>query len=310
MKASLKSSRGKDILIYLLFVAIAFVFWVMLSLDSEAQREIDVAVEITDVPDSVTFLLPPPQAVSVSVKGKGYQLITYAWGHSARLRLKFSDYLSGGRMFLSKVKFESHLREVFGQGVSIISVRPDSISLPYTIGPGVRVPVRIVADVKANLQSIVNGPLMSSSDSVTVYSAHPIASLSEVTTEPIELSGLKDTTRVTATLAHIDGARIVPDKVTVTIPVEPLISKRRNVTIAVKNLPEGGTLITFPSKTELSYLIPMSLYNRDIPLNAYVDYSDIQQGSGKLPVRLGAVPDICRGLSVKPDSVEYILEQN
>lgn len=311
MANSLKSSRGKDILVYLLFVAIAFVFWVMLSLDSEAQRDIDVAVEVIDVPDSVTFLQAPPASINVSVKGKGYQLISYAWGHKATLRIKFLDYVTAdGRMALSKSKLESSLRDMLGQGVSIMSVRPDSIALPFTVGPGVRVAVKVVADVRANLQSVVHGPLECDVDSVTLYSASGASGVSEIMTEPIHLRELKDTTRVTVAIARVPGMRVVPDKVTVTVPVEPLISKRRNVTVAVKNLPDGSSLIAFPSKIELSYLIPMSLYNRDIPVSAYVDYEDIRQGSGKLPVRLGAVPDICKGLSAKPDSVEYILEQD
>lgn len=35
--AALKSSRGQNVLLYLLFVAVAFVFWVFLSLDTEVR---------------------------------------------------------------------------------------------------------------------------------------------------------------------------------------------------------------------------------------------------------------------------------
>ena len=54
--AALHSSRGQNVLLYLLFVAVAFVFWVFLSLDTEVQRDFDVPVELQDVPDSVTII--------------------------------------------------------------------------------------------------------------------------------------------------------------------------------------------------------------------------------------------------------------
>ena len=68
--AALKSSRGQNVMLYLLFVAVAFVFWVFLSLDTEVQRDFDVPVELQDVPDSVTVIGQIPPSIGVSVKGK------------------------------------------------------------------------------------------------------------------------------------------------------------------------------------------------------------------------------------------------
>ena len=49
-----RTSTGKNVLLYMLFVAVAFFFWMLMSLDSEIQREFDVPLEITDIPDSIT----------------------------------------------------------------------------------------------------------------------------------------------------------------------------------------------------------------------------------------------------------------
>lgn len=51
VSTALRSSRGKDVLTYLMFVAVAFVFWVFLSLDTEVQRDFEVPVEIVEIPD-------------------------------------------------------------------------------------------------------------------------------------------------------------------------------------------------------------------------------------------------------------------
>lgn len=106
----------------------------------------------------------------------------------------------------------------------------------------------------------------------------------------------------------IAGVRIIPDVVTVTVPVEPLISKKRKISIEVTNRPDDRNLITFPSKIEISYLVPMSAYNDDYPVKAYVDYRQARSSVKKLPVTLSALPSVYHNLSFAPDSVEYIIE--
>ncbi len=167
---ALHSSKGKDMLLYLMCVCVAFVFWVLLSLDSEVQRDYEVPVELTDVPDSVIVIGNIPSHMGVSVQGKGTQLLRYMWGRLPELKIKFSDNITEKNVFsLSKVKIDSRLRDYFGQGVQIMSVRPDSVRVTYTTAPGVSLPIIINADVHPSLQSIINGPITANVDSVKVY---------------------------------------------------------------------------------------------------------------------------------------------
>ena len=148
-------------------------------------------------------------------------------------------------------------------------------------------------------------------DSVTLYSVADLPrSLKFVSTEPIVKSDLNDTMRYEVAVKPISGVRIIPDKVVVTVPVEPLISRKRNVRIDVNNMPEGVSLITFPSKIEISYLVPMSAYNDDYQMKAYVDYRNVKPSRRKLPVTISAVPSVYHNVSFSPDSVDYIIENS
>ena len=102
--------------------------------------------------------------------------------------------------------------------------------------------------------------------------------------------------------------RIIPDVVTVTVPVEPLIAKKRKIALEVSHRAEGKNLITFPSNIEISYLVPMSAYNDEYPVKAYVDFRDARPNTRKLPVGLSTLPDVYHNVSFTPDSVEYIIE--
>ena len=307
--AAIKSSRGQNVLLYLLFVAVAFVFWVFLSLDTEVQRDFDVPVELQDVPDSVTVIGQVPQSLDVSVKGKDSQLIRFLWGKLSPVKLKWQDNVEGHALVLTHQKLDSRMREYFGNGVQIVSCRPDSLRIPFTTQPGVKVKLMVQADIHPNLQYIISGPITANVDSVTLYSVTDLPhNLKYVSTEPIVKSNLKDTMRYEIRVKPIAGVRIIPETVTVTVPIEPLIMRKRFVGIEVENLPDETNLITFPSKVEISYLVPMSAYNDDYPVKAYVDFRAAQPSRKKLAVSLSSMPVIYHNISFTPDSVEYIIE--
>ncbi len=308
---AMRSSKGKDVLLYLLFVCVAFVFWALLSLDSEQQRDFEVPVEIDEVPDSVTVIGSLPSSLNVAVQGKGYQFLKYNWGRMPVLKLKFADNEPDDHFFsLSRVKIDGRLRDYFGNGVLINSVKPDSIKLAYTTRPGVKLPLHVVADIHPNLQCIISGPIRASVDSVTVYSINDIPrSMTSVSTEAIIRTGLKDTTRYEVRINAIPGMRVIPDRVTVTVPVEPLIMKKRSIAIEAVNLPNDINLITFPSKIDVSYLVQMSAYSDDFPIKVYVDYNNVSPSGSRIPVSLSLVPEIYHNVTLATDSVEYIIER-
>lgn len=309
LSAALHSSQGKDVLTYLMFVLVAFVFWVFMSLDSEMQRDFEVPVEITEVPDSVTMLVTPPATLAVSVRGKDSQLLRFMWGHMSPLKFKWKDNLSGGELNIPSSRLDTKIREYFGSGVEMVACRPDSIHVPFTTLPGVKVKLVVKSDVRPNIQYILSSAPYADVDSVSLYSATDIPhSIKSVTTEPLVKQGLKDTTRYEVKIQPIEGIRIVPDLVTVTVPVEPLISRKMSAEIVAEGVPAGKHLVTFPSRVEVSYLVPMSSYGIDFSVRAFVKYEDTRLPGNWLPVSLSSMPGFCHSVSFTPEKVEYIIE--
>lgn len=212
---------------------------------------------------------------------------------------------------LPRPKLESRLREYFGQGVQIQSMRPDSLRIRYTTVPGVMVKLDINSDIHTDLQYVLSGPITANVDSVRVFAPNGLpSSVTEVITEPLIRSGLRDTSRFEVAVMPMDGMRIIPDRVIVTVPVEPLIVKKKKVRIDVTGLPDGVGLITFPSVAEVSYLVPMSFYNDDYPVSAYVDFHTIDNRRQRAKLNLTPMPELYHNVIVEPDSVEYIIEKH
>lgn len=309
-RGALKTPRGKDVVTYLVFVCVAFVFWLLLSLDTEVQRDYDIPLEISGVPDSVTMISGVPKTINVGVQAKGAQLLPYNWGRISPLKLHFHEYVVDDNTWaVSSAKLESKVRDYFGGGMIINTIRPDSLRLIYTALPGEKVPLKVRVDVEPNLQCIISGPVTADVDSVMVYSPGRGSRIpSQVETELISRRNLKDTTFVEVKLRGVRGVRLIPDRVKVCIPVEPLIWKKQTVKVGCVNLPHNCDLITFPSKIDVSYLVPMSRYNESISIGVAVNFREIVVSNHKAPVRLTDSPTFIRNVSLDPDSVEYVIE--
>ncbi|MCM1348862.1 MAG: hypothetical protein NC338_05565 [Firmicutes bacterium] len=303
-------TRGSDLLVFLVCLGIATVFWLFLSLYEEVERDYDVPLAVENVPDSIVIVETLPASFNVVVQGKGVQFLKFLW-HSVRpLKVNFNDFASSSGQFnIPRQKLDALFREYFGQGVKIVNLRPESIKATFTSNVGRRVAVDLVTDIKTNIQYVVSGPIKANIDSVMIYSANELpANLTSVSTYPLIRSGLKDTTEFVVKIKPIEGIRIIPDQVKVKVPVEPLISKKWTVPIEVMNQSSDSKLIIFPSAAEVSYLVPMSQYNHDLNVKLFVDFANINRNTQKVKVQSSAVSGIFRNFSFTPDSVEYIIE--
>ena len=306
------STRGREILLFLVFLLISYIFWLLLTLNNEVQEDLEVPITLTNVPDSVTLISDVPPSLKVSVRDKGSSLVRYSWGEVPTMKINWDNYRhSSGKFLLGTADLNARLRDYFGANSQIVTITPDSMRINYTTSPGRRVAVKVNADVHPALGWTVFGPVTANVDSVWLYSVDDLPhSLNSVETVPIVRSGLKDTTKFDARIEPIPGVRIIPDRIILTVPVEHLIARKQYVSVIGKNVPNDYTLITFPSKVEVSYLVPMSEFNSEpYVLKAYVDYNEARHArNGKLKVTMSLMPELYRNASMTPDSVEYIIE--
>lgn len=315
MKAVARSSRGKDSLIFTLFLCVSYVFWLLLTLNDEVQEDIDIRFEITGVPTGTTIISEVPEVISASIRDKGTTLARFVWGNPPSLKIKFSELSRSDdneRLVMSDAELSGRLRNIFGPAGRIQSVKPDSLSLYFTERPGRKIAVKLDIEAKPSLQSVISGPITVSPDSVTVYSVKRLPSRTKsISTVRLSLSDLTDTACVEAELTAIPHARMVPDRVKVSIPVEPLIAKRRTIPVKVIGVPQGFDMYTFPANVTISFLVPMSYYSLDDTGGfAVVDYSSgrhDRQSQAKLPVKLMNLPEYYHNISAETDSVEYLI---
>lgn len=307
------TSAFHDLVLFLVFVAISTFFWIILALNDNAQGSYNVKVAINNCPDSVTFISDIPEKLHVTVRDKGTSIWRNHYRHPT-MNINFKEYADAGELRYSKNDIITSLKSIFGPSAQIVSISLDSLYLEYTSNKGKRVPVVVDADVSAASGSIIEGFTKASPSNVLVYGDQKVLdTIHKVRTERLILSDLSENTTVEVHLRKISDARILPSKVNVTVPVEPLVKKKASITITPVNVPHGESLLLFPSKVPVEYYVAMSRLNDDDDpeIVLEVDFKAIPPShNGKLHVRVERYPDRLKNLSLINDSVEFTIVKN
>lgn len=311
--AALRSPRGRDTAMFMLFLVISFILWSVLTLNEEEQRDLRMPLRITHVPDSVTLISRGPEALSVSLRTRGTKLIKMTWGGAPTINVDFRAYRSKGALHLTSADLKALVRNAAG-GAQVNVVYPDSIVIPFTSHLGYRLPVR--ADYKVTpgpRASLVGRPSLSC-DSVSVFMTDD-TSLPEgfrsVSTEPVRILGLEHNTTRRVKLLGPPDSRVIPDSIDISFVVEPMIFKSRKVVIEPVNVPEGIKLITFPAQVDAYFMVPMSAYTRgEAHFRVVADYSTINPTSKMVHLVPVDVPDALHNVQLNVDSAEFIIERH
>lgn len=312
LRRLLRSSQGKDILIFLCFICVSYVFWVILTLNDDIQQDVNVNMEIVNIPENYKFITEPPRYLQVGLRDKGTVLANYALSGAKTLKIDYNDFAfdeSNDRITLTARQLNAKVRGLFDPTTQIVSLRPDSLNFIVTDRAPNLARVIPVAEVSAASQFVISGPITVSPDTVKVYSArHLRVRPSTVRTVQVTRRELKDTLVVAVRLQSEPGTRIEPSEVKLTVPVEPLISKSREVGVQLIHTPDNTNVVVFPSRVKVSYLLPMSLYNAENNVvTVTADFAE--HNNGKIPLSIGALPDYYRSVELSVDSVEYLIER-
>ncbi|MDE5887899.1 MAG: hypothetical protein K2H46_09985 [Muribaculaceae bacterium] len=306
-----ESSSFHNVMVFMVFVVISASFWFILALNDSVQDSFNVKVQITNVPDSITFISDIPEKIHVSVRDKGTNLWRNGYMRQPVVHINFREYGENGHLLFSKNDLSSALKNVFGANAQIASVSIDSISLVYTDHKGRRVPVQVQSKVTAALGFTRVGEIKISPSNVLVYGDKGIIdTIHKVETDMIRLDNLSETTTREVNIKRLKGIRIIPSKVKVEIPIEPLVKKVALITLTPVNVPEGESLLLFPSKVPVEYYVAMSrLDDDDDPdIHLDVDFNGIAEShNGKLKIEVKKYPDRFLNLSLQSDSVEYTI---
>lgn len=305
------SGLNKEFLIFLFFLALSGAFWLLMTLNETMEREFKIPMRLTGVPRNAVVTGELPDTVRVTVRDKGFTLVTYDF---RPLVFRFSNYADEdegkGVIPLTDVQ-KQVLSQMYGSS-KLLQVKPGAFDFYFTYGTSKKVPVvfrgKITTSKSYYLAHTEFYPSM-----VTVYAnKQQLDKLQTVEIEPFNYRNLQDTIRQAVKIRKIRGVKIVPPTVRLSVYPDVLTEEAIDVPITAINMPPGMVLRTFPSKVTVRFTIGASLF-RTIKPNLFkvvVDYEELAANpSDKCTLQLRSVPRSVSKASLEIDRVDYLLEQ-
>lgn len=309
------SSLNKEFLIFLFFLLLSGAFWLMMALNETYEEELKVPVRLVGMPRNAVMTDEPADTVKVTVRDKGFTLVTYKYGHWFRpLTFKFATYANEdqGHGAIPAADIIKQVQAQLYGSSKLLSVKPEKLDFYFTYGASKKVPIRFRGKISTSksyyLAHTEFSPMM-----VTAYANKKVLDeLKYVEIEPFNYRNLQDTIRRNVRLQKIRGVKLVPSTVRLSVYPDVLTEESIEVPVSAVNMPAGMVLRTFPSRVTVRFTIGASQFRMIRPeqFNVVVDYQTLAENpSDKCTLQLRSVPSSVSKAKLELDKVDYLLEQ-
>lgn len=309
------SSLNKEFLVFLFFLLLSGAFWLMMALNETYEEELKVPVRLVGMPRNAVMTDEPADTVKVTVRDKGFTLVTYKYGHWFRpLTFKFATYANEdqGHGAIPAADIIKQVQSQLYGSSKLLSVKPEKLDFYFTYGASKKVPIRFRGKISTSksyyLAHTEFSPMM-----VTAYANKKVLDeLKYVEIEPFNYRNLQDTIHQNVRLQKIRGVKLVPSTVRLSVYPDVLTEESIEVPVSAVNMPAGMVLRTFPSRVTVRFTIGASQFRMIRPeqFNVVVDYQALAENpSDKCTLQLRSVPSSVSKAKLELDKVDYLLEQ-
>ena len=309
------SSLNKEFLIFLFFLLLSGAFWLMMALNETYEEELKVPVRLVGMPRNAVMTDEPADTVKVTVRDKGFTLVTYKYGHWFRpLTFKFATYANEdqGHGAIPAADIIKQVQSQLYGSSKLLSVKPEKLDFYFTYGASKKVPIRFRGKISTSksyyLAHTEFSPMM-----VTAYASKKVLDeLKYVEIEPFNYRNLQDTIHQNVRLQKIRGVKLVPSTVRLSVYPDVLTEESIEVPVSAVNMPAGMVLRTFPSRVTVRFTLGASQFRMISPeqVNVVVDYQALAENpSDKCTLQLRSVPSSVSKAKLERDKGDYLLEQ-
>ncbi|MDD3322416.1 MAG: YbbR-like domain-containing protein [Paludibacter sp.] len=307
---------SKDILSFLLFLALSATFWFVNALGKERDTTITIPLRYIGVPQNIAITNNPPTEIKLNVKDQGVKLFAYTQESFTPLTIDLSrTFYQKGEILITSDQINGRIKRYMHLQPStiILEVQPDSILVQYEKLAMKTIPIEFVAKLELAHQYILSNKIQLEPSSVTVFGPKNIIdSLKTIKTEFKELKSLNDTNIFNCKLKPINSVKYSTDEIKVSVFVELFTEKKITLAITNINCPENLSIRTFPAFVNATYSVGLSHFNSIDPkaIQVYIDYNDLKKSKeSKQKLKIINTSANISNLRITPQEVEFILEE-
>ncbi|MDR1699015.1 MAG: YbbR-like domain-containing protein [Prevotellaceae bacterium] len=299
----------------MLFVVISTGFWYFQNLYKENHYDFRLPLKFTHIPVKYVSAEDLPDALDLTLADLGAVLISYRVRQLDTLVISLRNHYRKGdkNIVIPTQSLLPDIKRLLKNSTEVVKIKENQLVIPLIEQQEKIVPVILNADISYSQQYILSGEIKLSPSVATVYGPRDVVdTLAFVFTEHAVFENLsKNTTRLVP-LQKISSLRILPQEVTINIPVEAFTEQSIELPIIGKNLPNTVTVLPFPSTVKVLYFVSLSHIN-DVDGSAFevfYDYNDLQNNDlSRLPLYITVKYPYLQNVRIVPNEVEYLIEK-
>lgn len=301
----------RNIIIFVNTFIFSVLIWFYINMNLTYSHVINVPLEVT-YSKNQAISSELPSNVEITIKAKGWELISIMLMKEPKYLLDVSGYKKDGSIYLSQNAVDALQ---FPSGVIVQNVDPDIIEFTFDniITKYVKVEANTVVNTKTGY--IVVGSPRIVPDSVKLTGARSVISkIKYLSTIYREFNGIGSSfsrdIEIQDTLANL--IKVEPKVVNVFYRIELYAEKTfEDVEVSVRNVPEDKEVLIVPPKIKVSLRGGVEqlskLFSSDI--KALIDYSQIVSDEQGYVVPRLELPENLNVIQLEPEEFQYIVKK-
>ena len=305
---------GKEWLLLLLSLLLAFVIWLLHSLSLQYSVFFEYNVVLNSSLGGRSRSAVSEDVLIVRGRSEGYYILRQRIGRRKTINVSAPAtalvHEDGDVFSVGCENIKSNIVEALGGNVDLEFIVSDSLDFTFPRITSKRVPVAPKTSIVFNGQYMPLGRIELRPDSVDIYGdARLLETVDSVMTETISASGVDGPIQGIITLVPIRRVDYSEDNIYYSLNVVRYIEETMDVPITAVGVPEGKELYVLPSKVRLTYrrVFSGTQYNQD-DFALVVDYADfINTIDSELIPELVKKPEGVISWEMSPRYVDCIL---
>ena len=307
--------KSRRLNVFGLFFLISFLILVVTKLSENYVETIPFNIAYKNLPETKIINLDSVPQISVTVSTHGFNLLSYYFQNKTyELDFENSTYIKDKSYVWLANTGTYNLQQQLGNAVNIISVKPDTLRLPFGTMSVKKVPVELDAKIDfVTGYDTIEGITMSP-DSVKVIGAEEaLVDINSISTKPLRLEQIKNKVNRTVELefdSNPKRLKLSNDQINVSAEVEKFTEGNFEIPVTIVNLPKDIEINYFPKHIKVSYYLALKDYKDIKPIDFTIecDYEEVQtSGDSFFKPRLIVHSNKIKSTKMKQNKVEYII---
>ncbi|MFT4612520.1 MAG: hypothetical protein ACJA1H_001328 [Glaciecola sp.] len=310
------SVKSKKLNVFGLFFLLAFLILVITKLSDTYVETIPFNVQYKNLPDKNIITLDSLPKVNVTVSTHGFNLLSYYFqDNDYVVDFEKNTYIKDNNYLWLADKGIYDFKALLGKNTDIISVKPDTLVLPFGTLSVKRVPIILQSKIDfASGYDTLKG-LEIEPDSVNVIGVQSeIGIIDFIETKPFYLKNIKTNVNANVGLEFSNSSerlKLSESNINVIARVEKFTEGTFDVPVIILNLPDSTEINYFPKHIKVSYYLSLNDY-KEIKSSDFIiecNYDDVLK-SGKSFFKPKLIVNSARVKSsrMKQNKVEYIIK--